>query len=175
MGLFGGKNLHNRQVDRLIHLATQLFEMTTELEEVSPHLRFERPDSLFRYMLFCLGTVHVACAPLEKNPDAVLNEAGYAVVNCCIQEMDTFFGEKLDPQEAANRAVLLQDFLHRWSAWVDITEGGNVHAGNNIVATMIHDCESAEEISSSDTERLVFVASWIVTRFPDARKVFRNA
>jgi len=175
MGLFGGKDLHKRQVDCLLNLAWQLYEMTTESDEVSPHLKFERPDSLFRYMLFCLGTVHVACAPLMKNPDAVLNEAGYIHVNYCVQNLDTFFGEKLDPQEAANRSVLLQDILHRWSAWVDITAGGNMDAGNSIVATMIHDCESADEIQSSDIERLIFVASWIVARFPDARKVFGNA
>jgi hypothetical protein len=56
-----------------------------------------------------------------------------------------------------------------------LTSGGNMAAGNSIVATMIHDCESADEIQSSDTERLVFVASWIVERFPDAREVFRKA
>ena len=113
MGLFGGKDLHKRQVDCLLNLAFQLYEMTTESDEVSPHLKFERPDSLFRYLLFCLGTVQVGCAPLMKNPDAVLNEVGHTIVNYCYHESDTFFGEKPDPQEAANRAVLLQDFLHQ--------------------------------------------------------------
>lgn len=175
MGLFGGKNHHELAVQWLTHLTAQLYEMTTSSDEVAPFLRFELPDSRFRYMLFCLSDVHVACCGCMKNPDAVLNEVASIVLNYCYEDYQTFFGEKPDGQDAANRVGShVQDFLHRWSAYVDILSGGNWQAGLGLVVGMIHDCESTNDLQSSDTERLLFVASWILERNPDAEKIFRK-
>lgn len=76
-----------------------------------------------------------------------------------------FFGGPVDPQQAANSAgKYLQDYLHRWSAYVDIIKGGNLLAGTSIVAGMLRDTESDIPPTQEDTRRLWQLATWIEAR-----------
>ena len=72
-----------------------------------------------------------------------------------------FFGGPKDPQEAANESVMLQDYLNRWSAYLDIKRGGNSAAATSVICRMIFEAESAGDPTSADAERLWPLATWI--------------
>jgi hypothetical protein len=164
---FGGKSTHKKEVDAAFKILGNLFEKTTEGKSDAPIvLKFDLRDSRFRYFVFCLSTVQTACASRMKNPDAVLNDLLHTVVAGAIG-MDTqqFFGGSVDPQQAANMAgEYLQNYLHRWSAYVDIVNSGNAAAATGIVAGMLRHTESASPPSQEDAQRLLQLATWIEKR-----------
>ena len=108
-------------------------------------------------------------APIARkmsNPDAVLNELLQVFVcSAAESEAEMFSGESRQPQQIANDAgELLQDFLNRWSAWMDIEQGGNSQAATALVIDMIHDTETEESAQEGDAERLWPLATWIESR-----------
>jgi len=64
----------------------------------------------------------------------VLNEILHNIVTGAVTvDSQLFFGGPIDPQEAANKAgEYIGDYLHRWSAYVDIVQGGNSAAGTGL-------------------------------------------
>ena len=167
LGLFGGKSTHKKQVDAAVRVLDNLFEKTTGGGSDAPLvLKFEVPDSRFRYIVFCLSAVQMACARRMKNPDAVLNDLLHRVVAVAIKlDPQQFFGGPVDPQQAANRAgEYIQDYLDRWSAYVDIVSGGNVAASTGIVTGMLRHTESASPPTQEDVRRLLPLARWIEER-----------
>jgi hypothetical protein len=98
-----------------------------------------------------------------RNPDAVLNDLLHTAVTGAIGvDPQQFFGGPVDPQQAANRAGQhLQDYLHRWSAYVDIAKGDNAAAATGIVAGMLRHSESDNLPTQEDTRRLWQLAVWI--------------
>lgn len=164
MAWFGGKSTHKKEVDAAGRVLGNLFEKTTDGGSNAPLvLKFELPDSRYRYFVFCLSTVQMACARRMKNPDAVLNELLHTVVTAAISvDPQKFFGGPVEPQRAANQAAeYLQDYLHRWSAYVDITGGGNAAAATGIIAGMLRSTESPAPVSEADAGRLWPLATWI--------------
>jgi hypothetical protein len=127
-------------------------------------MKFDLRDSRFRYFVFCISTVQMACARRMKNPDAVLNDLLHVAVGGAIGvDPQGFFGGPVDdPQQAANSAgEYLEEYLHRWSAYVDIVGGGNAAAATGIVAGMLRHAESANPPTQEDTRRLWPLAAWI--------------
>ena len=174
MGWFGGKSGHKQNVESMLGLAFKLYENTSQSNPELPPLHFERADSRCRYFLFCLSTIHLACASKMKNPDAVLNECVQTLFRYCLSDQQTFFGGTVEPQEAVNKvAPCLQDYLQRWSSYVDIVSGGNHLAAQNIVSAMIHDTESATPPSPADTQRLDNVALWVQKNLDGIRTAFK--
>jgi hypothetical protein len=164
MGWFGGKSSHKREVGAAYRVVHNLFDATTEGKSRAPLvLRFELPDSRFRYLVFCLTTAQAGCAHRMKNPDAILNELFHVIVLGCLNVDPAFyFGGPILPQQAANQGgQYLQDYLERWSAWVDIVQGSNPSAATSIVAGMLRSTESSRVPTDGDARRLWPLATWI--------------
>jgi hypothetical protein len=175
MSWFRRKSTQSREVDAALKVLLNLFEKTTDGGADAPLiLRFELQDSHFRYYLFCLSTVQMACARRMKNPDAVLNELLHTVVTSAVSvDPERFFGGPVDPQEAANRAgEYLQDYLYRWSTYVDIVSGGNNDAATGIITGMLRSTESTASPSAEDSHRLFSLATWIEERLDAMAKAF---
>lgn len=164
MAWFGGKTTQKKQIDATFKVLGNLFEKTTEGGADAPLvLRFDLPDSRFRYFVFCLSTVQMACARKMIDPDSVLNELMHTVIAGTVTtDAQYFFGGPVNPQSAANQgAAYLQDYLARWSAYVDIASGGNYIAGTSLVCSMLRSTESTQPPSDGDAQRLWPLASWI--------------
>jgi hypothetical protein len=177
MGWFGGKSSHEKQVEAAVKVLGNLFEKTTDGGADAPLvLKFDLRDSRFRYFVFCLSTVQMACARRMKDPDAVLNDLLHTVVAGALgTDPRQFFGGPVDPQQAANRAgEYLEDYLHRWSAYVDIVQGGNTAAATGIVAGMLRHAESANLPTQEDSRRLWPLATWIEEGLDAMAAVFTN-
>ncbi len=177
MGWFGGKSTHKKEVDAALRVLSNLFEKTTGGGSDAPVvLRFELPDSRYRYFVFCLSAVQMACAHRMKNPDAVLNDLLHTVVTIAISiDPQQFFGGSIEPQRAANQAAeYLQDYLHRWSAYVDIAGGGNAAGATGIIAGMLRSTESPKPPSEADAHRLWPLATWIEQRLKVMADAFTN-
>lgn len=167
MGLFGRKPSHAKQVEATWTVFGNLMAVTVEERAGAPEgLDFKRPDSVFRYAVFCLSATHAACEYKMSNPDAVLNESLSLLVQAVVGSPDDFLsGQMTSSQEIANRAAaLLQDFLQRWSAWMEIAKGKNSPADHSLVIAMIYETESPDPISDGDGERLCPLAIWIESR-----------
>jgi len=164
MPWFGGRLTQKKQVDAAFKVLGNLFEKTTEGGADAPLvLRFDLSDSRFRYFVFCLSTVQMACARKMTNPDSVLNELMHTVITGTVAtDSQYFFGGPVSPQSAANQgAAYLQEYLARWSAYVDIARGGNYDAANSLVCSMLRSTEFTQPLSDGDAQRLQPLASWI--------------
>ena len=177
MGWFSGKPTHRKEVDAAFKVLGNLFEKTTGGGSDAPLvLTFERRDSRFRYFVFCLSTVQMACARRMKNPDAVLNDLLHTVISGAVGvDPQLFFGGPVDPQQAATKGgECLQEYLHRWSAYVDIVGGGNAGAATGIVAGMLRDTESPNSPTQEDARRLWPLATWIEERLDAMEGAFAD-
>lgn len=175
MGWFGGKSNHEKQVAAVIRVVAKLYERLLLPHGDAPKvLQFELPDSRFRYLIFCLSTVHKVCARRMKNPDAVLNECAHNLVGVAVtDEGGTFFDGPVDPQQAVNDgSAYLDDFLHRWSAYVDISKGGNTQAATGLVCSMLRKTESLAPAAQGDGPRLWPLGRWIEDRFTEIDRAF---
>lgn len=171
MGWFTGKATHRRQVDSALTVVGNLFEKTTDGGADAPLvLSLGLPDSRYRYLMFCLSTMQTACAQRMKNPDAVLNECLQALVKFALSHPAKFIGASTGPQKAANDgAGLVQDYLHRWSSYVDVFHGGNTEAATMLVCSMLRSTEAAVPGREGDAQRLLPLACWIEARLPAMR------
>ncbi len=174
MGLFG-KSKHEKQVEGLARVMVNLYLMTTEGRHGAPVvLSFQRRDAHYRHLMFCLSTAHVACAHVMGNADAVLNDVlQRAVVFALTEQQTLFFGGVMQPQQAANEgAALLQEYLHHWSAYVDIVQGNNRADATRLVCSMLADVEGLEALTETDAGRLWPLASWIEEHLATMRRGF---
>ncbi len=125
-------------------------------------LQLGLPDSHLRLAIFSLSVVQLACARHMTNPDAILNEMLHAIMHRIMENPSHFLGGSVEPQAAVNRAAsYLEDYLHRWSSYVDIVEGGNKSAASGIVLGMLRSIESSEPPTGETAPRLEPLAYWI--------------
>lgn len=178
MGWFGGKSTHKKEVEAALTVLCNLFEKTTRGGLDAPLvLKFDLPDSRLRYFVFCLSAIQMACARQMKNPDAVLNDLAHRVVALAIdaEPQQYLGGSPDDPQQVATKAgALLQEYLHRWSAYVDIIDGGNAAAATGIVAGMLRHTESDNPPTQEDVGRIWPLASWIEARLQPMAGAFTD-
>ncbi len=176
MGWFGRKSTHKKQVDAAFKVVGNLYDASTTGRAGAPLvLRFALPDSRFRYMMFCLSTVQAACARLMRNPDTVLNELGIRLVYGIVAtDSQQFFGQTVDVQHAANVSACLQDYLHRWSAYVDMVRGGSRLEATNLICEILRSTESADPTGWQDIGRLLPLARWIEGQFDAMATAFSN-
>jgi hypothetical protein len=176
MGWFSRKPSHQAQLLAMAKIAANLCEQSIDPRHGPVLLRLSRPDSLFRYMMFCFSTVQVACAKRMSNPDAVMNECVQNGIVAWVTDAKLskqMFGGPIEMQQAGNLGIgLLQDFLHRWSAYIDIAKGGNRGAATGIVCRMLQEVETAEPAQEGDGERLWPVALLIEAQFEAIDKAF---
>ena len=168
MAWFSRRSTHEKDLKALINLTRQLYEKLT------PQMKFERPYARFRFFAFCLSAVQCCCASLMKsNPDAALNEAAYMMVSLALKERSTYIRTTASDQEVATQgAAYLQDFLHRWSAFLEMAPGA---AGMNVIATMLREAESSSLPTEADMPRLSKLALDIVQMFQPMRAAFPSA
>jgi len=167
MGLFG-KSSHQRSLESVLKWTFEVFQFLAEGSDPQDKLVYQRQDSPFRLLFFSLCTAHVAGAPTMRNPDAVLNDAMQKLVHL------TFAGPPV-PQVAANlAAACVEDFLHRYSAWVDIQSSGQAGEGTGVIAGMLRDVEATTPVTrEDDSVRLMSLAFGIEDMLPRMREVFK--
>ena len=166
------KNTQKKQFDAAFQVLSNLFKTTTENGTNPIVIRFDHSGSLFRYLVFCLSTVQTACANKMTNPDAVLNELLRRIVNDSITNTQFFFGDSMEPQDAANQASMyLQKYIHEWSEYIDI-KGINATAGTNTICLMLQNTEIDTKGNEADELRLWPLASWIEDSLHPMREAF---
>jgi len=173
MGIFG-KSRHEKEVEGLFRLTTHLYSMLggDKIVTEARALRFERPDSHFRLLFLCLSTAQCAAASKMKNPDAILNDSMLTLVQFSLTPEGRIFTPPPDPQEAANLAgACVQDFLNRWSSWVDISPS-NPATATAIVVGMLREVESAAPIAKGDGDRLFPLGQWVERSLEPMRSAF---
>jgi hypothetical protein len=176
MGWFG-KPSHAKQVEAVLRLTGHLYERTTRGKDGKPeYLEFKLPDSRFRFVIFCLSLVHAACARHMTSPDAILNDVLYRLVERGVGDLsEEFFGDqRVEPQDVATRAgEYLQDYLHRWSAYIDMKGAGNEPAAANVLQVMLRHTESKEPIGPVDYFQIGMQASMLESEFPALIAAFK--
>jgi hypothetical protein len=115
--------------------------------------------------------MHVGVAPKVGNADAVLNEAFRTLISFSLQpEWRTAFTPPDEPQEAANFAdQWLVDYLERWSAYIEISQGGNRDAATSVVCSMLRDAEATTSGDAETYARLLPMARWMEERLAQIR------
>lgn len=178
MGWFGSKSNHEKQVAAMMKIAVNLYEQTyvVPASRGTTPLRFELPDSRFRYLMFCLSIVHGVCARRMKNADAVLNECARNLILGSIghEGADLLFDKPVsDSQRVAHDGMrYLGIFLQCWSAYIEIPKPGKQEAATRLVATMLRKAESDAPSTSGDWVRLWPVALALEDRFNDISGAF---
>jgi hypothetical protein len=169
------QSFHDRCIEAAIEaLAPFYHRLRRGPSETSPSLRFELSDSELRLLTFCLTTVHVACVPHMENVDAVLNEMiQLAVAGILTPESPWFIDLDLDPQDVANRtAEYTKEYLHRWSAYVDIVASGRLSRGTGIVASMLRHTETDQLPDAEAARRVMPIAQWVQEEMRRIRETF---
>jgi hypothetical protein len=170
MGLFSRKPSHRAQCLAMMRIAARLNERILAPNADAPAvLRLSRPDSRFRYLMFCLSTVQTVCARRMSNPEAVLNEVARNAITAWVSDpeiRDAAFGGPVSLQQAGSDGIAcLQDCLNRWPAYLDLRNGGNAHAATGFVCVILFDIESAGSARPADGERLWPLAWWVEQQF----------
>lgn len=153
-----------------------MFEQSAEPGGSAPAvLKLEDPESRFRYVMFCLSTVHAVCGYLMQRPGKVLDEVARNLVKNAVAYAgpDGFTVVPVSLQEAFDDNLgHLKDFLHRWSAYADEARGGRVRAGANVVCLMLREVESPSPATTEDRSRLLPLAQWVEGRFDLMHQAF---
>ena len=176
MAWFGRKTSHDKQLRAAGTVLWNLYNITTKGGADAPLvLAFALPDARLRYAMFCLGTMQLACATEMDNPDAILNELLHGMIEAASLPGSSWAPVgQLEPQKVANSsAEYIQDYLHRWSSYVDIAPG-NANAATGIVCAMLKHTESSAPANATDGDRLWPLAEWIEAQLPLMRMDFRS-
>jgi hypothetical protein len=145
-----------------------------EAQDAPLALQFGRPESRFRYLVFCLSAVETACGREMKNPDAVVKECLHFLVGWAITEnAQEFFGGPVDSQAAAsNGSAYLEEFMNNWSSYIETVRGGNREAGTGVICSMIRTTESNDSSGEADVQRLRPLGEWIEDNLAPMRSAF---
>ena len=180
MAWFGGKSTHKKEFDAAYKVLRNLFEKTIYGGMDAPLvLRFKRPDSRFRYFVFCLSTVQVACERRMKNPDAVVKDLLHTILTEALKtNPQLFWGGPVDPQVAAAEATGdLDAFLTGWTAYMRFRDRGTADSGTAatlLLCSILSTIETDTDPADDDTERLWPLAVWIEQRLADMDEAFAS-
>lgn len=163
MGLTEQGRRHQAEVSAATVIWGNLFEKTfSGADGVPSVLCSERSDAKFRYAVFCVSTVIAACARRSSHPDALLNELLHDLVVAVLADHELFGSPPGTPQQLINDAAThSQDYLARWSAYVDIAGGGNAGAATALLTGTLHSIESGAQADDNDGRRLAPLAQWL--------------
>ena len=163
MGWFSRKPSHQKQVAAMTRIIVNTFEKVITPDRLAQSgLQFQLPDSRFRFLMFCVASVHAVCARHMTNPDAILNECGPNLIRGALSDPASFFDGPVKAQETAILGMnCIGDFLERWSAYIDIAKGGNTPVATGIVITMLRETETQAPAGDGDAARLTKLARWI--------------
>ena len=93
-------------------------------------LQWELPDSRFRYMMFCLSTVHFVCARRMNDPNAILDQCVDRVIDFATGVgADGLFKEAVEKKKVTDEGVkYLTGFFNQWAAWLQVTRSDPTNA-----------------------------------------------
>jgi hypothetical protein len=132
--------------------------------------RWVASDSPFRFLMFCLSTVHVVTAHRMKNPNAVLSECTEHMVKTAMDLSEEFFPYSPDREEAPRTGPrYLESFLEGWGEWTEATrrDPTNARAGTHVVCAMLRSIEAREPANDlDDYARLLPLAAWFEDWIP---------
>jgi hypothetical protein len=174
---YGGYFKGKKEVDAVIRIVSNLFEKALLSKGDVPNvLRWTLPDSRFRYLMFCLSTVHAVCAHRMNDPNSVLQQCVFnlAYNAATYKGPDPFFEARPDIQKTVDDgARLLRNFLDRWSKWIDATRADptNARAGTMLVSSMLQTTESLAPMSEGDGH-LTPLACWFEDYIPVIDEAF---
>lgn len=176
--MFGSKPTQRESVQCLLRLSVEMYKASVNYHwnnygRVSYEV-YEMPHGRFVYLIFCFATVHVGIAPKVRDADAVLNEGLRTLLGLCFQPE---FRETWDTPDDLYRAgeiaaASLDEFLARWSTYLEIRSGGNRNAATDFLCSVLHYAETGREEVVSDAatlHRLRAMATWI-ERFVEASR-----
>jgi len=157
MGLFGGGEKRIRkEIDKVLSFVSTFMVFSFGTENLAKDLKFERPDSRFRFQIFCLSVVMFSVAHKLGDFDVVALNACHAVTDTCLEDQVQDFGGKVDPETADRQGIDLQGhFLERLNTigkssgsfkdWHEVSKG---------LRELVHEVESPEPLNLEDYERL---------------------
>ena len=166
-----------KEVEALIRVASNLYFQTMSGGVWSKEsFRFERPDSRYRYLVFCLSVTSKACSGLIKieNMSEIFDEC-VAVETAWTIEEDVlgYHGDQVDLKVATDKGKLyLRDFSKGWMEYLELEVLGKEMEVSKQVCRMIHSVESETPLSDADSLRLIESAMLISRMLPTMREAF---
>jgi hypothetical protein len=104
----------------------------------------------------------------------VLNELLHRIVSgALLADPNGILGGPTEPQDAANRgAKYVQEYLHRWSCYLEVRDGGNRAAAISLIVGMLQTVESEGLPNAAQVERLFPLGEWIERNLESMRDGF---
>jgi hypothetical protein len=170
-----GESDQAKQVATVMKITANLYEQTIGPPLAPSTLRPTRPDSRFRYVIFCLTTVHVVAARHMKKPKAVMDECVHRVVRGALsyEGPDGLFDEPVSQQDAASVALAcVNEFLGHWSEYLENLRAQKPRICTSLVATMLRKVEFSQPENQNDNARLSRFALTIEAQFENIDRAF---
>jgi hypothetical protein len=162
-----------KQIEAAIKIGSNLYLHTTS--GAVNILRFNLPDSRFRYMIFCTSAMVKACDGLITDPDLLAKDCLHflSIYTTAKDNVNEFFTGFADGQDAETNGILyFNEFLITWSTYYENVGIGNKEDATSLVSSMIHSTESNEQIEQADQERLKELSYEIERFIPSMRRAF---
>jgi len=146
---------HTKEVEALIKVSSNLY--IRSMEENDDKFNFQKLDSRFRYMIFCLSVADKACQEYMKNSDLVLKESIHFLSNMLTSrnEKMEYFGESIAPEVAESIASeCMKLFSSNWECYYELINNGEQKKAVEEIVNMICKTESDNPATLKDIERL---------------------
>jgi hypothetical protein len=173
MGWFSRKKNVEAQVKAAARVATNLYFLTVPGgADAVVQLEFIRPDSRYRYLLFCMSATAAACA--REMDDGALEKAVYVLTEVVAQESaQEYFGGPVKVKKVISEITpQFQWLMNGWAHCVDLEREERVGEVVDMISAMIRNAESALPSTGEDVERLKDLASLIYRQFPGMRRAY---
>jgi hypothetical protein len=171
-------NVKGSPVETIVRMTGNLYEQTKPSSAEAPtELRFELPDSTFRYLIFCLSAVEAACTGLIANPEVVIYEclgflSGFSITKTGAELLGRSFSREYAQQTAPD---YLESFRTQWVSYIEFDIDENYADGMDVICSMIRATESNEPVTEEDNQRLGPLALEIADWLPTIRSMFAES
>ena len=162
MGLFGGGEKQIRkEISKVLGFVEMFIFDRFETDNLAKDLKFERPDSQFRFHIFCLAAVLISVAPKLRDADVVALNACHWATDFCLKDPVRYFGGNVDPETVDRQGIELHaHFIERLNtigmSFGSLEKLDEVASG---FCELVHEVESPEPINQADYERLTEFAA----------------
>ena len=157
MGLFGGGEKQIRkEIDKVLHFVLMFMAFSFGEENLAKDLKFERPDSRFRFQILLLSAVVFSVAHKLGDVDVVSLNACHAVTDTCVNDQILNFGGKVDPETVDRQGIDLQGHFFERLNTIGKSSGSfeDWHEVSKGLRELVHEVESPEPLNLEDYERL---------------------
>jgi len=178
MGWFSRKPTQEKYAEAVVTVGTNLYLSTTANKADAPvPLRFELPDSRYRYLIFCLTTATMAALVYDEKKEVQPQTLIQACLRCARLVATEFSQDYFDDPAASQEYIgcetaYFEGFLKEWSKWPDLETGGKNAEVYDLICCMIRSTESNEPAEEADNQRLGRLALQIDCQMPVMREAF---